>query len=237
MRTMPATPRFSIIIPVLNEAACIRHTLEGLQAWRAEGDEIILVDGGSTDDTLALAQPLTDLQLLSASGRANQMNAGAAASRGEVLLFLHADTLLPRDARQMLEGIAKSDGCARWGRFDVRLSGSRLALRVVERMMNLRSRLTGIATGDQALFMDRTLFHAVGGFPAQPLMEDIELSARLKRHCRPHCLRMKVETSSRRWEAGGLLATILLMWRLRLIYWWTGDAEAVAARYRNVRGK
>jgi rSAM/selenodomain-associated transferase 2 len=234
---MSATPRFSIIIPVLNEAVCIRHTLEGLQAWRAEGDEIILVDGGSTDDTLGLAHTLTDVQLLTARGRASQMNAGAAASNGEVLLFLHADTLLPYEARQALKGIAMTEGQTGWGRFDVRLSGPGLGLRVVETMMNLRSRLTGIATGDQALFASRTLFQSVGGFPMQPLMEDIELSARLKRRCRPHCLRTKVETSSRRWEAGGILATILLMWRLRLIYWWTGDAEAVAARYRNVRGK
>ncbi|MBM4226943.1 MAG: glycosyltransferase [Gammaproteobacteria bacterium] len=234
---MPENPWLSIIIPALDEAASLPQTLEALQSWRSEGVEIILVDGGSTDGTVRLAQPLVDSHLITARGRAHQMNEGARTSRGNLLLFLHADTSLPPGARKVLQDIARSDREATWGRFDVRLSGPSLALRMVETLMNLRSRLTGIATGDQAMFVSRTLFLEVGGFPEQPLMEDIELSSRLRRHRRPLCLREKVVTSSRRWEQGGILATILLMWRLRLAYWWTGDAAAVAARYRQVRGR
>lgn len=234
---MPENPWLSIIIPALDEATSLSQTLDALQSWRSEGVEIILVDGGSTDGTVRLAQPLIDAHLVTARGRAHQMNEGAGASRGDLLLFLHADTLLSPGARNTLRDITRSGCGATWGRFDVRLSGAGLSLRIVETLMNLRSRLTGIATGDQAMFVSRTFFLAVGGFPEQPLMEDIELSSRLRRRRRPLCLREKVVTSSRRWEQGGILATILLMWRLRLAYWWTGDAAAVAARYRKVRGR
>ncbi|MFW5909267.1 MAG: TIGR04283 family arsenosugar biosynthesis glycosyltransferase, partial [Thiohalospira sp.] len=159
---------------------------------------------------------------------------GAEAARAPVLLFLHADTRPPADGdRLLLAGLARSG--RRWGRFDVRLSGAdrHRLLRVVGALMNARSRLTGIATGDQGLFVERAAFAAVGGFPEQPLMEDIALSAALKARCgRPLCLRVRVRTSSRRWEDNGVVRTILLMWGLRLRYWLGADPAVLAARYK-----
>jgi rSAM/selenodomain-associated transferase 2 len=218
---------------VLNEAGTIESCLRALTRLRARGAEVIVVDGGSADATAALAAPLCDCVLSAPRGRAVQMNAGAAQARGDVLLFLHADTALPPDAdRLVLDGLHASG--RRWGRFDVRLSGARPLLRAVERAMNWRSRLTGIATGDQALFVERVLFARVGGFPDLPLMEDIELSARLRRQGRPLCLRARVVTSSRRWDQHGVLRTILLMWRLRLAYFFGADPSAlVRLYYRN----
>ncbi len=223
--------RLSIVVPALNEAAVIGDTLQALAPLRAQGCEVIVVDGGSRDTTVALAQAWADRVLTAPRGRASQMNAGAAAARGDVFLFLHADTRLPPDAhRQIAMGMARTG--RRWGRFDVRLSGAHPLLRVVERLMNLRSRLSGIATGDQAMFVERRLFLEVGAFPDQPLMEDVELSKRLKRHGRPLCLRVPVVTSSRRWEEGGIVRTILLMWALRAAYALGVPAECLARRYR-----
>lgn len=217
----------SIIVPTLNEAHDITATLTRLQALRQAGHEVIVVDGGSTDDTVIHAAPLADHLVLAPRERARQMNAGAAAATGDVLLFLHADTMLPLDAAAHIT----ADHSHIWGRFDVRLTGTHPLLRIVESMMNLRSRITGIATGDQALFVERALFLAVGGFPEQPLMEDIALSRTLKRHGRPLCLRAKVTTSSRRWEQNGVCATILLMWRLRLAYFLGADPVHLARLY------
>lgn len=223
--------RLSIVVPALNEAGVIGDTLQALAPLRAQGCEVIVVDGGSRDATVALAQAWADRVLAAPRGRASQMNAGAAAARGDVLLFLHADTRLPADAHRQIEtGMARTG--RRWGRFDVRLSGVHPLLRVVERLMNLRSRLSGIATGDQAMFVERRLFLEVGAFPDQPLMEDVELSKRLKRHGRPLCLRVPVVTSSRRWEEGGIVRTILLMWALRAAYALGVPAERLARRYR-----
>jgi rSAM/selenodomain-associated transferase 2 len=227
-------PCVSIIVPVLNEAHGIEAFLAHLQVWRAHGHEVLLVDGGSTDHTIALAQPHVDQLISAPAGRASQMNLGAAVSRGQLLLFLHADTLLPRAALPCLQRIARNSPCA-WGRFDVRLSGSQPLLRVVEGLMNWRSRLSGIATGDQAMFVTRTLFERVGGYPAQPLMEDVALSAQLRRECPPHCLRLRVITSSRRWEAHGILRTIGQMWWLRWRYFMGADPALLAAQYRAVR--
>ncbi|MCM8613699.1 TIGR04283 family arsenosugar biosynthesis glycosyltransferase [Accumulibacter sp.] len=219
----------SVIVPVLDEAATIASQLAGLAALRRQGAELLVVDGGSTDETLRLAHPLADRVLASARGRAAQMNAGAAASGGEVLLFLHADTGLPPAAAELIH--AALAGGAVWGRFDVRIDGPQRMLRVVERMMNWRSRLTGIATGDQAVFVRREVFERIGGFPDLPLMEDIALAKRLRRVGRPACLRQPVRTSARRWQKHGVLRTILLMWRLRASYFFGADPRRLAIRY------
>ena len=226
----PAMPtRISIVIPVLNEASRIVATLTALAPLRAQGAELIVVDGGSSDGTAALCKGLADAVLSAPRGRALQMNAAARAASGAVLLFLHADTTLPDDA---LTQIAQAVQTQPWGRFDVRIAGRSPILPVVAALMNTRSRLTGIATGDQALFVRRDAFDAVGGFPAQPLMEDIELCKRLRRLGRPACLRAKVVTSGRRWDSRGAWRTIGLMWRLRLLYWLGVPAERLAAAYR-----
>ena len=219
----------SIIVPALNEAGCIRELLRQLQALRAQGHEVIVVDGGSCDATVALAQPLVDQLLPAPAGRALQMNIGAQAARGRVLWFVHADTRVPEKAAQVIiESVAHAAG---WGRFDVRLSGDRLLLRLVERMMNWRSRITGIATGDQGIFVTRELFERVGGFAALPLMEDIDLSSRLKREQRPLCLRARLTSSSRRWEQKGIVRTIALMWVLRLAYFLGVPPARLAMHY------
>ena len=221
----------SVIVPVLNEAAQIEQVLRGLAAARSQGVEVIVVDGGSTDDTVQLAAPYADHLLHSPKGRARQMNAGAEVAHRDVLLFLHADTLLPEAAFDLLIVELKQTQRA-WGRFDVRIAGRSPMFRLISAMMNLRSRLTGIATGDQAIFVRRADFDAVGGFPDQDLMEDIEISRRLKYHSRPLCLRGPAITSGRRWEARGVWRTILLMWRFRLLYWLGTPANKLAERYR-----
>jgi len=227
-----AQPSLSIIIPVLDEAAAIADALCALSPLRARGAEAIVVDGGSTDDTLARATPLADRVIAGARGRAAQMNAGAALARGAVLLFLHADTRLPPDAdRLVLDGLAKFGRA--WGRFDVAIEGRHALLPLVAAFMNARSRLTGIATGDQAMFMTREAFGAAGGFPDIVLMEDIELARRLKRISRPLSLRARVSTSGRRWESRGVVRTILLMWRLRLAYFFGADPKELRARYES----
>jgi rSAM/selenodomain-associated transferase 2 len=220
----------SILIPTLNEAAGIAATLAALQACRGRGVQIIVIDGGSQDGTAALAAGHADRVLVSPAGRARQMNAGAAAASGDILLFLHADTRLPEHADAWVrEALA---GGAAWGRFDVTIDGRAAMLKLVASMMNRRSRWTGIATGDQAIFVKRDAFDAVGGFPDQPLMEDIELSRRLRRFGRPACLRQRVVTSGRRWEARGVWRTIFLMWRLRWRYWRGESAARLAEVYR-----
>lgn len=220
---------FSIIIPVLNEADTLPVLLRRLQAWRSPRCEIIVVDGGSVDGTAQRSAGLADRIVPAPPGRARQMNRGAAHARGEVLWFVHADTCPPADGPAC---IATAIGRRGWGRFNVRLNTSATLLKVVAWMMNWRSRLTGIATGDQALFVRRDWFDRVGGFPDIPLMEDIAMSRALKRLGRPACLRATVRTSARRWERGGVGRTILLMWRLRLAYFFGADPATLAARYR-----
>lgn len=226
----------SIVVPVLNEAATLPANLAHLQPLRARGAEVIAVDGGSHDGSLEAARPFADSVLASPRGRAAQMNAGARVASGTVLLFLHADTRLPPDADGLIAAALEHGGSV-WGRFDIRLSGNAPLLRVVEFCMNLRSRLTGIATGDQAIFVTRTAFEKVGGFPALALMEDIAFSARLKRESRPLCLRARVVASSRRWERAGAVRTILLMWRLRLAFFLGADPSELARRYYSRDGQ
>ena len=220
----------SVIVPVLNEAGSVESTLRSLMPWRDAGTQVIVVDGGSVDGTRALAVPLADIVLAAPCGRAAQMNAGARVAAGDVLLFLHADTLLPAAGLAALRAALDPPACA-WGRFDVEIDGGGPLLRVVAALMNLRSRLSGVATGDQAIFVRREAFEAVGGFPDIPLMEDIALSRALNRLSPPACLRERARTSARRWERRGVLRTVFLMWRLRLAYALGADPRHLARLY------
>lgn len=223
--------RFSIIVPMLNEAPGLPGLLARLTELERQGCEILIVDGGSDDGSVSLAERAGFRVLASQKGRARQMNLGAAQATGDVLLFLHADTLLPEDALTTLrQNMQKT--AAVWGRFDVLIDGAHPMLRVIATLMNHRSRWTGIATGDQAIFVTRKAFNAVGGYPDQPLMEDIELSNRLRALARPACIPTPVRTSGRRWESRGVWRTVLLMWRLRWAYWRGTPAEQLAQRYR-----
>jgi rSAM/selenodomain-associated transferase 2 len=246
-------PTLSIIIPVLNEGPGIAKTLLALAPLRARGVQVIVVDGGSIDDTVAQARQTLQASIQSepispmvgdapheampwrvtssVPGRAAQMNIGAQQACGAALLFLHADTHLP-PAADALVARALNRGTHQWGRFDVHIAGQHGMLRVIAVLMNLRSRMSGIATGDQAMFMTRAAFDEVGGFPAQPLMEDIEMSKRLLRLSRPACLRQRAVTSGRRWETRGVWRTVLLMWRLRFAYWRGASPERLAELYR-----
>jgi rSAM/selenodomain-associated transferase 2 len=220
--------RLSVVMPALNEADGIEEALTSLAPPRARGVEVVVVDGGSRDATVALAGPLADLVIAAPRGRGAQMNAGAAASGGDVLLFLHADTRLPRDADALIrDGLLRS-GCT-WGRFDVCIAGAHPLLPVIAAMMNLRSRMTGIATGDQAIFISRAAFGA--GFPEIALMEDIAMAKRLKRTGRPLCISSPVVTSGRRWEKHGVMKTIVLMWCLRLAYFLGANPARLARSY------
>ncbi|MGB5079807.1 MAG: TIGR04283 family arsenosugar biosynthesis glycosyltransferase, partial [Burkholderiales bacterium] len=218
----------SIVVPVLDEAGGIAAALDALAPLRERGHEVIVVDGGSRDGTPDLARGAADRVVTAPRGRASQMNAGAAIARGEVLLFLHADARLPADAdERILRGLAS--GGRAWGRFDVRIEGASRLFPLIAFFMNLRSRATGIATGDQAMFVHRETFERAGGFPALELMEDIALSHSLKRLSPPLCLRDRAVTSGRRWERRGVLRTVLLMWRLRLAFF-LGASPAKLAR-------
>nr|WP_314623607.1 TIGR04283 family arsenosugar biosynthesis glycosyltransferase [uncultured Noviherbaspirillum sp.] len=220
--------QLSIVIPVLNEAAGIDAMLLRLAPLRRNGAQIIVVDGGSEDGTAALAAAHADTVLSSPRGRASQMHAGALAASGDALLFLHADTMLPPHAGERVAQALRSHA---WGRFDVALDADGPAYRMIAAMMNLRSRLTSIATGDQAIFMRRAFYQAAGGFPPLALMEDIAFCKRARRLARPACLRDKVVTSARRWEKNGVWRTVFLMWQLRLAYFMGADPEALAYRY------
>ncbi len=224
----------SIIVPTLNEASGIVAHLVALQALRQRGTEVIVVDGGSTDGTPALAAPWADAVVSGSRGRAAQMNAGARLARGTVLLFLHADTRLP-ESTDLLIAKGLADEKWAWGRFDVAIEAAHPLLRVVAWSMNWRSRVTGIATGDQAMFARRHAFEWAGGFPELALMEDIALSRSLKRMGRPLCLRERATTSGRRWEQRGMLRTIILMWHLRAGYWLGVDSGRLAKAYASVR--
>jgi rSAM/selenodomain-associated transferase 2 len=223
-------PVLSIIVPALDEGAQLAETLARLTLFRTRGAEVIVADGGSHDDTAKHALPLADRVITAPRGRGAQMNAGAAIASGDILLFLHADTRLPPDADGLvLEEMMRTK--AAWGRFDVTIEGRSRLLPLVATLMNLRSRLTGIATGDQAIFVDRQAFLQAGGFSDIPLMEDIALSRRLKRLSPPVCLAARVTTSGRRWDERGAWRTILLMWRLRLAYFLGTAPDKLARQY------
>lgn len=216
---------------MLNEAPQLPELFAHLLPLQRAGCELIFADGGSGDDSAALARVAGFTVVECERGRAVQMNAGAAQATGDVLLFLHADTRLPQGALQHISDGLRDEPHV-WGRFDVCITGQSFMLRVVARLMNWRSRLTGIATGDQAIFVRREVFARVQGFPEQPLMEDVEMSRRLKRHSAPACLKACVNTSGRRWETRGVWRTIFLMWRLRWHYWRGADAAELARLYR-----
>jgi rSAM/selenodomain-associated transferase 2/rSAM/selenodomain-associated transferase 1 len=224
--------KLAIVLPVLNEATTLTARLEALAGLRAKGARVVVTDGGSHDGTLAIAQPLADAAVSAPRGRAAQMNAGAceAARLGcDTLLFLHADTVLPPGADVLIQqALARG---ADWGRFDVRIEGRHPLLGMVAAFMNARSRLTGIATGDQALFVRRRLFETLGGFAPLALMEDVAFSSRLRRLSPPACLGERVTTSGRRWDTHGFWRTVGLMWRLRAAYALGADPAALAKRY------
>jgi rSAM/selenodomain-associated transferase 2 len=220
--------KLSIVMPVLNEADGILDALVALAPLRVRGVEIVVADGGSKDATVALAHPLADVVIAAPRGRGMQMNTGAAASHGDVLLFLHADTRLPGDADALIrDGFARSGYM--WGRFDIRIAGVHPLFAIIAAAMNLRSRATGIATGDQAIFMSRTAFGP--GFPDIALMEDIAMTKRLKRIGPPLRIASAVVTSGRRWEKHGVMRTILLMWWLRLAYFLGANPARLARSY------
>lgn len=220
-----------MIVPILDEEAIMPALIRRLAALRQDGCEILIVDGGSRDGGPEIARANGYPVMTTAPGRARQMNAGAKAARGDILLFLHADTALPADALACVRAVLDSDA-AEWGRFDVHIESSARVLRAVASLMNWRSRFTGISTGDQAIFVRRDVFDSIGGFPDQPLMEDIEISKRLRRRSWPRRVASRAVTSGRRWEQRGVWRTILLMWRLRLAYWCGVPAATLAERYR-----
>ena len=224
----------SFIIPALNEAGTIQATLNCLQTARQQGHEVILVDGGSRDKTIEIAETLVDQIIDSPPGRACQMNRGAAVSQGRILCFLHSDTLTPSNIASLIVDALAAEH-RYWGRFNVRLSGQSTMFRIIELFINWRSRLTGIATGDQGIFVCRSYFECIDGFPNIALMEDIQFSSNAKSQSPPVCLREKLITSSRRWEQHGVFRTILLMWRLRLAYFFGVSAERLAGQYRNAQ--
>jgi rSAM/selenodomain-associated transferase 2 len=222
------TVQISIVIPVLNEAEQLSDKLMALQHLR-DRCQLILVDGGSTDNSRLMAEPWVDKFVSSSPGRAIQMNTGAAKADADLLLFLHIDTQLPDDAIELMINAVNTDYL--WGRFDVVFDTTQVMFKVIAFFMNHRSRLTGIATGDQCLFMTRQAFQLVGGFPPIALMEDVAISAKLKKLGKPACLKAKVITSARRWQQHGIFRTILLMWRLRLAYFFGADPNNLATRY------
>jgi rSAM/selenodomain-associated transferase 2 len=224
--------RLSVIVPTLEEEHALGPTLARVRT--AEVHEVIVVDGGSRDATARVAARSADRVLVAPAGRAGQMNAGAAAASGDVLLFLHADTLLPLGFAAAIAR-ALADPATVAGRFDVRLEGASVLLPVIAAAVNARSRWTRIATGDQAIFVRRCAFEAVGGYAPVPLFEDVRLTAALKRVGRIACVRERVVTSARRWERRGPLRTVLLMWGLRVGHALGVPPARLRRLYRNVR--
>ncbi len=225
--------RVSVVMPVRNEAETIRQVLQ-VPALRDDAVEVIVVDGGSTDGTADLAGGLAHRVLAALPGRARQMNAGLGVATGDIVLFLHADTVLPPTALNDIRQIAQSDAVV-WGRFDVDIAGRSLLLPVVAAFMNARSRLSGVATGDQAMFVRRDVLERIGGVPDIAIMEDVALSKVLRRISAPLCLRTRVRTSGRRWDANGAVRTIATMWLMRLFYVAGMSPDRLARIYGRLR--
>lgn len=220
----------SAVVPVLNDAEALGRLLADLRG--APGLEVVVVDGGSEDDSVDAAK-CADVVVTSAPGRGRQIRTGVDHASGEWLWFLHADSRVSRAVLGALYGCMTSPG---WGFCRVRLDGPGWPLRMVETAMNWRSGITGIATGDQGIFAHRRYLEAIGGVPALPLMEDIECCRRLRRLGRPRRVEPSLATSARRWQRDGALSTVLLMWSLRMRYWAGADAVDLARRYyANVR--
>jgi rSAM/selenodomain-associated transferase 2 len=210
--------RLSVVIPVLNDRNALVRLLGDLQWLRSAGHQLIVVDGGSGDGSLGSAQALADRVMISQAGRATQMNAGAAIVNTSHIWFLHADTRVSRQACECLLQVIRASSEPCWGRFNVRLDDADYVFRVISFFMNVRSCVSGVATGDQGIFVHRRLFQMVDGFPRIALMEDIALSKQLRRTMRPRCLREPLQVSARRWREHGIVKTVLLMWGLRLLY-------------------
>ncbi len=230
----PPSPRLSIVVPVLNDAAALERLLEDLSTHMALFEtpvELLVVDGGSTDDSRTVALKYGASLLDAPRGRGQQLNTGCRAARGDWLWLLHADTRPDEDAVREMCAEASRAGTVGWGGHSVRFDDGSAQMRLTAALMNARSRLTGICTGDQGMFLHRQLLVRVGGVPEQPLMEDVELSRRLKRLCAPRCRQTMVQTSARRWRQSGWLTTVLRMWRYRLRYWLGEPAETLAADY------
>jgi len=223
----------AVVIPVLNED---KSLLQHINTFKALDNKyhVVFCDSGSIDKTCSVLQQHKLHYCTSAKGRAIQMNTGAVLSKSDIILFMHADTVMTASGIEAVKKVMLDDSVV-GGHFDIRLSGEGFVFRVIEWMINLRSRMTGISTGDQCQFVRRSVFEAMGGFPKQALMEDVEFSKRLKRYGKLVSLRDKVVTSSRRWEQYGVVKTIALMWKMRLLYWLGISPETLAQMYRNVR--
>lgn len=226
--------KLSIIIPVLNENNYLLATLKSLADLKKNKHEIIIVDGGSQDNIFEISKSYTDAIFISEKGRAHQMNTGAKQASGDVLWFLHADSLIPNHADEFIINALQTTRSV-WGRFNIQLSGIHWVFRIIEKLINSRSLLTGIATGDQGIFVLRTEFEKINGYANISLMEDIHLSKRLKKISRPACLKENIITSSRRWESNGIIKTVILMWCLRFAYFIGTPTNKLAKLYNGQR--
>ena len=219
----------SIIIPTINEIENLSNLLDNIKkSKQVDNIEVVVVDGGSTDGTIEYADKYADLTISAQLGRASQLNAGAKVAQGKHFWFLHADSILDFNIfSQYLHVISSSD----WGRFDIKINNPKLIYLLISSLINFRSRLSKIATGDQGIFISKELFYQVGKFPQLDLMEDVALSAKLKKHSSPFCSKLKIKTSARKWQKEGVLKTILLMWKLRLLYFFGVNTKTLARLY------
>jgi rSAM/selenodomain-associated transferase 2 len=225
--------KLSVIVPMLNEAGAIGATLAAIRVGAPDA-EIVVVDGGSADGSVEIARPRCEVVIIGERGRAQQMNAGAARSSGEAMVFVHADTIVPESFARDIE-TALADPSVVGGRFDIRLDDDHPLCVLIGALISLRSRISRTATGDQAIFVRRTTFDALGGFPDLPICEDLDFARRLKRAGRVACLRTKVITSARRWRRGGILRTSIRMWTIRLLYLAGVSPSRLSRMYSDVR--